>query len=77
MSASLLPTSPLTGRRPFLASALGSGAALIAASAKADGEQTRTADSQILGLASSPYIYRFKIGTADAWTISDAYLPIK
>lgn len=43
----------------------------------ASDEQGEETNSPRLGLPRNPYLYQFKIGTAEAWTISDAYFPIK
>lgn len=40
----------------------------------ADDSQTGKANPQVPGLTRSPYVFPFKIGTADAWTITAAFL---
>lgn len=62
-------------RRHFLASALGTGIGLTTLSRGQEQEEKIVAPPSVLKRA--PHVYKFQIGDAEAWSISDAYFPLR
>ncbi|GHC55776.1 MBL fold metallo-hydrolase [Roseibacillus persicicus] len=60
-------------RRRFLSSALGTSIGLTALSSGQEPES----NPQPTALKRAPHVYKFQIGDAEAWSISDAYFPLR
>lgn len=63
-----------SNRRQFLTTSLGTSLGLTALTQAQETEKETPSTPLIHG---APHVYKFQIGDAEAWSISDAYFPIK
>ena len=63
------------GRRGFLLSGLGAGISGMAQGAETGGESSE--DEGAFAWKRNPNVYHFRIGEVGAWTISDAFFPLR